>query len=54
MFTPMFTTKSKGQGFGLPVVKRMTESLGGTVNFESEVGKGTTFTIRFPVKSQKA
>jgi signal transduction histidine kinase len=46
MFTPMFTTKSKGQGFGLPVVKRMTESLGGTVTFESEEGKGTTFTVR--------
>ena len=49
MFTPMFTTKSKGQGFGLPVVKRMTESLGGTVTFESEVGKGTTFTVRLPL-----
>jgi PAS domain S-box-containing protein len=48
MFTPMFTTKSKGQGFGLPVVKRMTESLGGTVTFESEEGKGTTFTVRLP------
>jgi len=48
MFTPMFTTKSKGQGFGLPVVKRMTESLGGTVSFESPEGKGTTFTVRFP------
>ena len=48
MFTPMFTTKSKGQGFGLPVVKRMTESLGGTVTFESQEGKGTTFTIRLP------
>jgi signal transduction histidine kinase len=49
MFTPMFTTKSKGQGFGLPVVKRMTESLGGTVTFESEVGKGTTFTVSLPL-----
>jgi signal transduction histidine kinase len=48
MFTLMFTTKSKGQGFGLPVVKRMTESLGGKVTFESEEGKGTTFTIRLP------
>ena len=26
LFTPMFTTKAKGQGFGLPVIKRMTES----------------------------
>ena len=48
LFTPMFTTKSKGQGFGLPVVKRMTEALGGTVKFESEEGKGTKFTIRLP------
>ena len=50
MFTAMFTTKAKGQGFGLPVVKRMTESLGGTVSFESKEGKGTTFTIRLPLK----
>lgn len=50
MFTPMFTTKSKGQGFGLPVVKRMTESLGGTVSFESQEGKGTTFTVRLTFK----
>jgi len=42
-FTPMFTTKAKGQGFGLPVIKRMTEALGGTVSFESQEGKGTTF-----------
>ena len=48
IFTPMFTTKSKGQGFGLPVVKRMTEALGGTVTFASQEGKGTTFTVRLP------
>ena len=40
--------KSKGQGFGLAVIKRMTEALGGTVSFESEVGKGTTFIVRLP------
>jgi PAS domain S-box-containing protein len=51
LFTPMFTTKAKGQGFGLPVVKRMTESLGGTVTFESQKGKGTTFAIRLPLKT---
>ena len=49
LFTPMFTTKSKGQGFGLPVVKRMTESLGGSVSFESQEGKGTTFMVRLPL-----
>ena len=50
LFTPMFTTKSKGQGFGLAVIKRMAESLGGTVSFESQEGKGTTFTVRLPPK----
>jgi len=50
MFTLLFTTKSKGQGFGLPVVKRMTESLGGTVSFTSQEGKGTTFIVCLPPK----
>ena len=52
LFTPMFTTKAKGQGFGLAVVKRMTEAVGGTVTFESQEGKGTTFTLRFPLKNK--
>jgi PAS domain S-box-containing protein len=53
MFTPLFTTRAKGQGFGLPVVKRMTEALGGEVTFESQVGKGTTFTVRLPPQGPK-
>jgi two-component system nitrogen regulation sensor histidine kinase NtrY len=48
LFKPLFTTKAKGQGFGLAVVKRMTEALGGTVTFESEERKGTKFTVRLP------
>jgi len=48
LFTPLFTTKSKGQGFGLAVVKRVTESMNGTVSYESESGKGTKFIIRLP------
>jgi two-component system, NtrC family, nitrogen regulation sensor histidine kinase NtrY len=52
MFTLMFTTKSKRQGFGLPVIKRMTESLGGTVTFESQEGKGTKFIIELPANKQ--
>jgi signal transduction histidine kinase len=48
LFTPLFTTKAKGQGFGLAVVKRLTEGLGGTVTFDSEVCKGTKFTIILP------
>ncbi len=53
LFTPLFTTKSKGQGFGLAVVKRMTEALGGTVTFESQQGKGTKFIVRLPSQSVK-
>lgn len=49
LFTPLVTTKSKGQGFGLAVVKRLTETLGGKVRFESEIGRGTKFVIEFPV-----
>ena len=52
LFTPMLTTKSKGQGFGLPVVKRMVDALNGSVTFESEAGKGTKFIVRFsPMKT---
>jgi signal transduction histidine kinase len=52
LFTPLFTTKAKGQGFGLAVVKRLTEALGGTVTFESREGKGTTFTIILPAPNK--
>jgi signal transduction histidine kinase len=48
LFTPMMTTKSKGQGLGLAVVKRLIGALGGTVSFESNVGKGTKFIIKLP------
>ena len=53
LFTPLFTTKSKGQGFGLAVVKRMTEALGGTVTFESQEGKGTAFIVRLPPATKR-
>ncbi len=48
LFTPLVTMKSKGQGFGLAVVKKFTEGLGGTITFESKVGKGTRFDILLP------
>lgn len=49
LFSPMMTTKSKGQGLGLAVVKRLIEGIGGRVTVESQVGKGTKFTIELPI-----
>ncbi len=49
IFTPLFTTKPRGQGFGLAVCKRVIEAHGGTIAFKSVAGKGTQFTIQFPV-----
>jgi PAS domain S-box-containing protein len=48
LFQPLMTTKARGQGFGLAVVKRLIEAQGGTINFESKEGKGTQFKITFP------
>ena len=50
LFTPLFTTKSRGQGFGLAVCKRVIEAQSGTITFESERGKGTKFIIQLPLK----
>jgi len=49
IFMPLVTTKPKGQGFGLAVVKKLTEALNGTVTFESELGKGTRFDVELPL-----
>jgi PAS domain S-box-containing protein len=48
IFKPLFTTKAKGQGFGLAVAKKLTDALDGTITYESEKGKGTKFIIQFP------
>jgi signal transduction histidine kinase len=51
IFQPLMTTKSKGQGFGLAVAKRLVEALNGTISFESEKGVGTKFNLIFPLLS---
>ena len=48
IFTPLFTTKPRGQGFGLAVCKRVIEAHSGSISFESKAGKGAKFTIQFP------
>jgi sensor domain CHASE-containing protein/nitrogen-specific signal transduction histidine kinase len=48
--TPLFTTKAKGMGFGLSISKRVVEAHGGSLSFESTVGKGTTTTVFIKTK----
>jgi two-component system, NtrC family, nitrogen regulation sensor histidine kinase NtrY len=50
MFTPNFTTKSSGTGLGLSIVKKYVEEANGTIWFESDPEKGTTFYMEFPLK----
>jgi signal transduction histidine kinase len=49
IFDDFVTTKKRGLGLGLAITKRIVEQLGGTISVASEVGKGTSFTMRFPV-----
>jgi signal transduction histidine kinase len=49
IFTPLFTTKPRGQGFGLAVCKRVIEAHGGAIAFKSTEGMGTQFIIQFPI-----
>lgn len=50
IFDPFFTMKAKGTGLGLPNAKMLIEAHGGTINLESEKGKGTTVTVKLPIK----
>jgi signal transduction histidine kinase len=54
IFTPLFTTKSNGVGFGLAICKRIIEAHGGDIIVKSAVGKGTTFTVTLPIKLVQA
>jgi signal transduction histidine kinase len=51
IFEAYYTTKERGSGLGLSVVKHNTELYGGTVRVESELGKGAKFVLTFPSKT---
>ena len=52
LFSPLFTTKAQGMGFGLAICKRIVEAHGGSITVKTAVNKGTTFTITLPVKPE--
>jgi signal transduction histidine kinase len=51
IFDPLFTTKAKGIGLGLAVCKSIIDRHGGYIEVKSKPGKGTTFSIKLPLKA---
>jgi PAS domain S-box-containing protein len=52
IFSPLFTTKAKGMGFGLAICKRIVEAHHGKISVETAIGKGTTFIVTVPLKPE--
>jgi signal transduction histidine kinase len=50
LFEPLITTKDKGVGLGLALVKRIVERHGGTIAYEARNGGGARFIVRFPIE----
>ncbi|MBK6838934.1 MAG: GHKL domain-containing protein [Bacteroidetes bacterium] len=48
LFDPFFSKKAKGMGLGLTTTQNIIQSHKGTIQATSQLGKGTTFTLRFP------
>jgi signal transduction histidine kinase len=51
---PLFTTKAKGMGFGIPICKRIVEAHGGKLLIDSTLGQGTTVTVKIPLNIEPA
>jgi signal transduction histidine kinase len=52
VFRPFFSTRKGGTGLGLATTRKIIEAHGGAIDVQSEVGRGTKFTIRLPAVSQ--
>jgi signal transduction histidine kinase len=52
LWSPLFTTKAKGMGFGMAITKRLVEAHGGSISVETKVGKGSAFTVTLPMKRE--
>ena len=54
IFDDFVTTKRRGLGLGLAISKRIVEQLNGTIVVDSEIGRGTSFTLRFPARDDRS
>jgi signal transduction histidine kinase len=52
LFSPLFTTKAQGMGFGLAICKRIIEAHGGAITVKTVKNEGTTFTVTLPIESK--
>jgi signal transduction histidine kinase len=52
MFNAFFTTKQGGSGLGLPTARKIIEAHGARIGVQSEVGRGTQFTLEFPTPAR--
>jgi signal transduction histidine kinase len=48
IFSPNFSTKNSGMGLGLAITRKIVEQFNGTIDFETKLDEGTTFTLVFP------
>ncbi|MBI5183169.1 MAG: GAF domain-containing protein [Nitrospinae bacterium] len=53
VFNPFFTTKDKRIGLGLPLTKKIIDSLGGSIELTNKIGKGLTVVIKLPTKGTR-
>jgi signal transduction histidine kinase len=54
IFQPFFTTKHRGSGLGLPIVKKIVEAHGGSIEITSAPGRGTEAVLRLPGAHEEA
>jgi signal transduction histidine kinase len=52
IFEPFVTTKNKGSGLGLPIVRQIVKAHGGTLTYASTPGAGTTFVVALPLQRE--
>jgi signal transduction histidine kinase len=51
-FRPFYSNRPGGTGLGLPTARKIIEAHGGTIELQSEPGRGTKFTIRLPAAEE--